>query len=123
MELLNVELEGLPPTVNQMYRNASSSNVRYKTKKTREYQEYAVGVMKNFYHGTSYSGSVALYVVYLIKDKRRWDIDNRLKALQDCLQIAKVIDDDSQINFLQVRRKYGYSVNKTLLTLKEFTNE
>ena len=77
--LLELELLGLPPTLNQMYRNRG--HYRYKT------------------------GAVSLSVKLMTKDKRRWDIDNRVKALQDCLSIGGVIEDDSQIDELHVKRE------------------
>lgn len=37
-------------------------------------------------------------------DRRRRDLDNVLKSLLDSLQCAGVYDDDSQIDFLSIRR-------------------
>ena len=98
LKLVEVNLNGLPPTVNQMYRNAGT-HIRYKTKKTREYQEYAVKAIKEARRiPCTFTGRVALEVHLHVADKRKWDIDNRLKVLQDCLQMAGVIKDDSQID-------------------------
>ena len=38
------------------------------------------------------------------RDKRHIDLDNRLKAVLDALQEARVYDDDWQIDFLQIQR-------------------
>ena len=38
------------------------------------------------------------------RDKRKIDLDNRLKAVLDALQDAQVYDDDWQIDFLQIQR-------------------
>lgn len=103
-KLLEVTLKGLPPTVNQMYRNAGTAH-RYKTKKTREYQKYAVKAMKAA-HLVSYTflGRTILDVKFHASDKRKWDMDNRFKALQDCLQMAGIIQDDSQIYKITAER-------------------
>ena len=37
-------------------------------------------------------------------DRRRWDIDNRIKSLQDALQVSGVYADDSQIDELRIVR-------------------
>ncbi len=46
-------------------------------------------------------------IVFKFKGNRRWDIDNRLKSLLDCLELGGVIDDDSQIWGLQARKERG----------------
>ena len=103
--LLDMVLEGLPPTVNQMYRT-SKTRIRYKTKKARDFQRDAVKAMQAA-HLVPYTfkGRVSLNVKFYVSDKRKWDLDNRLKALQDCLQMAKIIEDDSQIDSLHVERE------------------
>ena len=54
-------------------------------------------------------GSARLYleVVLWPKDKRKYDIDNRVKALLDSLQDAGVFDDDEQIDQINVYRGTG----------------
>ena len=46
-------------------------------------------------------------VLFTVKVKRRWDIDNRLKALLDCLELGGAIKDDSQIWGLAAHRVSG----------------
>ena len=111
LKLLEVTLKGLPPTVNQMYRTGRYSR-RYKTQATRDYQRYAVKAMKAA-HLVSYTfeGRTILNVKFFVADKRKWDMDNRLKALQDCLQMARIIKDDSQIDDIHVQREWLPSGN------------
>ena len=105
--MLEVELEGLPPTVNHIYRSKKNGR-RYKTAEGREYQEAVSELMRRQYkHGEVYSGRAGLRISFMVKDRRRWDIDNRVKALQDCLTLSRVLKDDSQIDMLQVERHKG----------------
>ena len=64
-----------------------------------------------------YGGAVSLDVKFRVRDRRRWDIDNRLKALQDCLMSGGVIEDDSQIEELHVKREHTGTVG-TYITLR-----
>ena len=110
-----MELEGLPPTVNRMYRGLRGH--RYKPKSVMEYQKRTTARMREAW-GTreAYSDTVALYVKFKTDNRRRWDIDNRVKALQDCLSAAGVIVDDGQIYMLHVERVQGVTTS-TEITL------
>ena len=37
-------------------------------------------------------------------DRRKWDLDNRIKSLQDALQCAGVYGDDEQIDEIRIQR-------------------
>ena len=50
---------------------------------------------------------LSLEIVLWPKDKRKYDIDNRIKALLDSLQDAGVFDDDEQIDQINVYRGDG----------------
>ncbi len=118
LKLLGVTLKGLPPTVNQMYRNAGT-RVRYKTQKTRAYQRYAVKAMQEArLVSYTFEGRAILNVKFFVAEKRKWDMDNRLKALQDCLQMAGIIKDDSQIDSIKADREWIESgENRTCVTV------
>ena len=105
--LLDLEIEGLPPTVNSMYRSMRSGQ-RYKTKECREFQERTAEQMRRSFSCTEpYTGRAALLIRFTVADRRRWDIDNRVKALQDCLITSGVLKDDCQIDTLHVERTHG----------------
>ena len=103
--LARVELLGLPPTVNHLYRT-SRNGIRYKTPQGKEWQNVTASIMATAKTNRKpYSGDVALEVLFRTADRRRWDMDNRIKALQDCLAMAGVIEDDRQIQRLLVERQ------------------
>jgi crossover junction endodeoxyribonuclease RusA len=49
-------------------------------------------------------GRLRVVILLFPPDKRKWDIDNRVKAVCDALQHAGVIEDDAHIDQLEVRR-------------------
>ena len=102
--LLKLEIEGLPPTVNHLYRN--SGHIRYKTAQGRKYQERVSGLLREAWGDRPVlMCPIEFRITFLTPDNRRWDIDNRVKALQDCLSEGGVIKDDRQIEILHVERK------------------
>ena len=118
--LCEVELKGLPPTVNHLYRN-SKRGYRYKTVSGRYYQDYVSLRLSQEWQGRSeYAGDIGLHIEFTVKTRRRWDIDNRVKALQDCLSLAGIIKDDSQVQVLHVERHSG---NADSTRLKIFSLE
>ena len=105
--LLELEIEGLPPTVNHLYRTGRTG-YRYKTETGRKYQEQVSLLLAQEWQGRlAYSGDVELRIEFQVKTRHKWDIDNRVKALQDCLNMAKIIQDDSQVQILHVERRQG----------------
>lgn len=119
--LLELELLGLPPTVNTMYRSAHGG-IRYKTGATQQYQQYVSNMLRQAWgERPPYDGPVCLDVKLYTKDKRKWDIDNRVKALQDCLSMGRIIQDDCQIDDLHVQRIRG-GRTATCITLKAYEN-
>lgn len=104
--LISLEIEGLPPTVNHLYRNYR--HWRYKTAAGRKYQEEVSRLLqKTWRPHLPYEESVELRIIFTANNRRKWDVDNRVKALQDCLSMAGVLKDDRQVEILHVERKYG----------------
>ena len=126
MILLRLELEGLPPTVNHMHINARGR--RFRSQECIDYQDYVIADISRYRTNEwPFSGRVALTLIFTALDRRRWDIDNRVKAIQDCLAMVGVIKDDSQIDELFVKRLYcDKEINdmaKTFLFLRTIEEE
>jgi crossover junction endodeoxyribonuclease RusA len=92
----------LPPSMNTYWRNFRGRTVL--SQAGRDYkiavQEYVIA------NNIPKFGSVRLHAIITIfpRDKRKIDLDNRLKGLFDSLQDAGVYDDDSQFDLIQIAR-------------------
>ena len=112
--LISITLKSLPPTINHMYMTAHGR--RFRTAECREYQEQVVEQLKALWNSEPpFTGRVAIHIIFTAKDKRRWDIDNRMKAIQDCLSMAGIIKDDSQIDEIYIERRYTEKISTTLI--------
>ena len=112
--LLELEFEGLPPTVNLMYRGARGW--RYLTAETIEFQTRISALMSSECQTKEpFTGAVAVFITFYTNNKRRWDIDNRVKALLDCLEKAGIIQDDSQIDALIINRERGQKLATSMI--------
>lgn len=115
--LLDATLDNLPPTVNHYYRTGRRI-ARYKTAAGKVYQALTVAAMLQARRcGGTYTGPVALSIVLTSRTRRRWDLDNRVKAVQDCLQLSGIIADDSQITELHVIRDNSVRKDSTRVTV------
>lgn len=93
----------LPPSVNVYY--AKNRHLVYISEAGRQYRSL-VG-LECVAQGMQRFGDarIALWVDIHPADKRKSDLDNRLKSLCDALMAANVFDDDSQIDEIVIRRK------------------
>ena len=92
----------LPPSVNSyrtIFRNRmgiSKAGREFKAKVSDYVIEYKVPKLG--------AARLEMKVVLYPRDKRKQDIDNRIKALWDALGDAGVFDDDEQIDVLLIER-------------------
>ena len=94
-----------PPSTNTYYRRGAHAT--YMSKGGREYKKAVAEYIAE--SGTPKLGTARLQLEIVLwpKDKRKYDIDNRVKALLDSLQDAGVFDDDEQIDQINVYRGSG----------------
>ena len=94
-----------PPSVNTYYRRGAHAT--YMSKNGREYKQAVAEYIAESNTPKLGAARLSLEIVLWPKDKRKYDIDNRIKALLDSLQDAGVFDDDEQIDQINVYRGTG----------------
>ena len=99
-----IELPIWPPTTNTYYRNVNGRMVM--SAKGRQFLEdglrHIAPLIKD--HPT-WTDRLGVNVMLFPPDRRKRDLDNYLKAVLDLMTKAKVWEDDSQIDILQVSRE------------------
>lgn len=92
----------MPPTINHYWRYGARGRV-YISDKGVDFRREVLRRCASpvlLFPSQRLSMSVTLHA----DSKRRYDLDNRIKCLQDALQKARVYADDAQIDELLVRR-------------------
>jgi Holliday junction resolvase RusA-like endonuclease len=71
----------------------------YKNSSVRKWQEDAAWILREAVGlpVKTFAGDVSYLLMLLTSTDRKRDGDNCVKALQDCLQMAGIIKDDSQV--------------------------
>ena len=91
-----------PPSMNTMWRNFRGRTVLSKAGRAFREEVQNIVIDKNI---PSF-GDKKLKVMMILRprDKRKTDIDNRIKCVLDALQDAGVFDDDFQVDELSIVR-------------------
>lgn len=108
--IFRAALPMLPPTVNSTYNNNMRGNF-YKKTEVKNWQGAVACIFANKYgQPLPCDTQVGFYIYIKTKSKRSFDIDNRVKSVQDCLKMGGVLKDDSQIWDLRVIRELDKSL-------------
>ena len=100
---MSVTLElPLPPTNNTYYRNFRGRMVL--GQKGRDYKKYVQEYVAMHNLPKLGADRLAASITVFPADKRRWDLDGRLKGLLDSLQDAGVFEDDEQFDRIIIQR-------------------
>ena len=92
----------LPPSVNS-YRTIFRGRMGI-SKAGREFKEQVSDYVVEYRVPKLGKARLEMKVVIFPRDRRKQDIDNRIKALWDALGDAGVFDDDEQIDVLLIER-------------------
>lgn len=92
----------LPPTINTYY--GTHGNRRYIKPAGIAFRKAVAEIVASAAHKTL-EGRVSLFAAIYPADRRKQDIDNRAKSLQDALTHAGVWLDDEQIDDLHLVRR------------------
>lgn len=95
---------GFPPSVNRYWRNVKGKTLL--SEDGRTYRANTLADVAEQMNGHARLGSARLRVEILANppDNRKRDVDNLPKGILDSLAFARVFDDDSQIDELEIRR-------------------
>lgn len=99
MLILNLPL---PPSVNS-YRTIFRGRMGI-SKAGRQFKEQVSDYVAEYRVPKLGNKRLEMKVVIYPRDRRKQDIDNRIKALWDALTDAGVFDDDEQIDVLHIER-------------------
>ena len=90
----------IPPSVNAMYRSIGRRNIL--SKEARQWYEKVVPMIREQAGGWFVLGNCELSFGIYFPDRRRCDVSNRVKALEDAITKSEVWKDDSQVKRLVV---------------------
>ena len=91
-----------PPSVNTYYRRGAHAT--YMSKAGREYKQAVAEYIASGDFPKMGDKRLCVSMVIRPRDKRVFDIDNRIKSVLDSLQDAGLFDDDSQVDELSIYR-------------------
>jgi len=115
--MIVITLPCLPPTVNHYYIQRGSR--KFLSKVANQFRQT---VADNFGNQPMLDGRIKMTVQLMASNKRRWDLDNRIKPLQDALQLAGCFENDSQIDHLTVMRVLSTGVDATKIILERLSD-
>jgi crossover junction endodeoxyribonuclease RusA len=110
-----------PPSMNSYWRNIVIKG-RPRTLLSEKGRQYRIQIMSQIHleHPPALSGRLHLTIELYPPDRRKRDLDNHCKAIQDGLAHAGVFEDDSQIDQLTViRREVEGKPGHAMLTITE----
>ena len=92
-----------PPTVNNLFVNHPRTRGRFSSKAYKAWKAEAARAFAIQAPVSHFDGPVVLILSLGIPDKRRRDLSNYIKAVEDSVVAAGILDDDSQVVELSVR--------------------
>lgn len=111
-----------PPSVNSYLKPARNGRGQVKSAEARRYcKDVAISVAAQGVKSFD-SKRISVFINVYPPDNRRRDIQNLTKVLFDSLELAGVYDDDSQVDFYNVRRMDKQKSGKVCITIESIDN-
>jgi crossover junction endodeoxyribonuclease RusA len=107
-----------PPSVNNYWR--ANGHRRYISPEGVQFAKEVDLVVKQGRHQSFGNKLVAMSVMIHPRSKRKFDLDNTLKAILDALMKAGMYDDDSQIEYIEIARGEQAENGKAVVHLYEY---
>lgn len=117
-----------PPSANTYYRHPTKGKLAGRHLISEDGRAYRAAVHLAVLRQvkipiTTMLGRLSVCLVVNPPDRRRRDLGNIEKALNDALQHARVFDDDSQIDDLRIIRDVPLHQGRVMATIVELGNE
>jgi len=106
-----------PPSVNSYWK--ANGHRRYISPEGQAFTQEVSLIVKNSRAKTFGNKRLAINICIHPRSKRKFDLDNTLKAILDALMKAGMYDDDSQIDFIEIARGEQVDGGKTVVYLYE----
>ncbi|QRV71479.1 RusA family crossover junction endodeoxyribonuclease [Methylophilales phage MEP301] len=110
-----------PPSVNSYWR--ANGHRRYISKEGVEFTKAVDLVVKQSNAKSFEEKKVAVSVMIHPRSKRKFDLDNTLKAILDALMKAGMYNDDSQIEYIEIARGEAVDGGKAVVHLYDYIGE
>ena len=107
----------LPPSINSYF--ATFQGRRIISKAGRDFKKFTADYCLVSRVPKFGSSRLSMCLSIHPRDRRINDLSNRIKSLEDALVQAGVMDDDSQIDFLQVKRGEIRKGGECVVMIKE----
>ena len=110
-----------PPSVNSYWH--ASGKRRYISKAGVQFTKDVAYVVQQASIKGFADKQVAISVMIHPRSKRKFDLDNTLKAILDALMKAGMYDDDSQIEYIEIARGELVDGGKAVIYLYDYKEE
>lgn len=107
-----------PPSVNHYWRQNYKRGHTYISQEGLTYRDRVFVLVRNKRVKTM-KGRLRVVVEVYPPDRRRRDLDNTQKALNDSMQNARVFEDDCQIDDLRIIRREPVKGGKVVVHIEE----
>jgi len=108
-----------PPTVNSTWKRNRNGSLRVDARTLQFRIDVMAEALSRFGQDRKTKGRLAVRIDLMMPDKRRRDLDNICKGLLDAMQHAGLYDDDSQIDYLAVKRLGIESPGRAYVCIEE----